>query len=221
MKRLLSITVRPRLKNEILNLKFVRWFNLSIIGSFCLILTTSCASGYFCTLNSRGITPSNKTYYINPIDSTATNYLEFQEYANILKARLNEIGYLENTPQEAFLRIQLQYDMKDPYLSQVDTKAKVYSSSSYTYTTGKQTETPKYKIPILVTIRAFDNKTNTPIWEVTAKDELDRETQIQTVMPWLLSSIKNYIGKNSNGEQTVKIYNTKETREKYNLIWPY
>lgn len=66
----------------------------------------------------------------------------------------------------------------------------------------------KLQIPLLVTIRAFDNKTNKPIWEVLAKDELDRETQIQSVMPWLLSSIQEYIGKNSNGEQTVKIMNT-------------
>ena len=73
----------------------------------------------------------------------------------------------------------------------------------------------------MVTIRAFDNKTNKPIWEVLAKDELDRETQIQSVMPWLLSSIQEYIGKNSNGEQTVKIMNTIKNKEKYNLAWPY
>ena len=85
----------------------------------------------------------------------------------------------------------------------------------------QETETKNYKIPLLVTIRAFDNKTNKPIWEVLAKDELDRETQIQSVMPWLLSSIQEYIGKNSNGEQTVKIMNTIKNKEKYNLAWPY
>ena len=40
-------------------------------------------------------------------------------------------------------------------------------------------------------------------------------------MPWLLLSTKEYIGKSSNGEQTVKIDNSTENKEKYNLIWPY
>lgn len=200
------------------NTNLAKYFSLAIIVYLGLNLT-SCASGYFCTLNSRGEIPSDKTYYIVSVDSTETHYLEFQEYVSILEKRLGEIGYIESNPQKAFLRIQLNYEMGNPYLAKVSATANVYGSNFYA--TGKETETKNYKIPLLVTIRAFDNKTNKPIWEVLAKDELDRETQIQSVMPWLLSSIQEYIGKNSNGEQTVKIMNTIKNSEKYNLAWPY
>ena len=169
------------------NTNLAKYFSLAIIVYLGLNLT-SCASGYFCTLNSRGEIPSDKTYYIVSVDSTETHYLEFQEYVSILEKRLGEIGYIESNPQKAFLRIQLNYEMGNPYLAKVSATANVYGSNFYA--TGKETETKNYKIPLLVTIRAFDNKTNKPIWEVLAKDELDRETQIQSVMPWLLSSIQ-------------------------------
>lgn len=78
-----------------------------------------------------------------------------------------------------------------------------------------------YKIPLLVSIKAFENKSGNPIWEITVKDDLYRETQMQSVMPWLLLSTKEYIGRSSNGEQTIKIDNKKEIKEKYRLIWPY
>lgn len=39
-------------------------------------------------------------------------------------------------------------------------------------------------------------------------------------MPWLLLSTKDkeYIGRSSHGEQTIKIDNTKEIKIKYNLV---
>ena len=67
----------------------------------------------------------------------------------------------------------------------------------------------------------LDTLSNNPIWEVVIKDDLKRETQMQSVMPWLLLGAKEYIGKSSNGEQTVKIDNKKEVKEKYKLVWPY
>jgi hypothetical protein len=72
-----------------------------------------------------------------------------------------------------------------------------------------------------VVIRAFERLTNEPVWEVVVEDDLDRETQMQTVMPWLFLAAKDYFGRSSNGEQTPHIRNTRENREIYQLVWPY
>ena len=234
---------------------------------FCCLCLTSCGSWYYCTLNSRGSSPFDKTYYVMSPDSIVNSTLEFKEYASILKRYLNEIGYAESSPQKASLVIELDYGMGEAYLANSTTAARTYSSTytntniksktnadasvktsasaknnqiniktnangnsntntkigqtSNTYGSTTYGTTNTYKIPLLVTVRAFDNQSGEPIWEVTVKDELDRETQMQSVMPWLLLGVKDYIGKSSNGEQTVKIGNKKETKEKYNLIWPY
>ena len=90
-----------------------------------------------------------------------------------------------------------------------------------TYGNTSETATHTYKIPLYVVIRAFDTLTNEPVWEVVVEDDLDRETQMQTVMPWLLLAAKDYFGRNSNGEQTPQIKNTQENRETYQLVWPY
>ena len=56
------------------NTNLAKYFSLAIIVYLGLNLT-SCASGYFCTLNSRGEIPSDKTYYIVSVDSTETQFL--------------------------------------------------------------------------------------------------------------------------------------------------
>ncbi len=234
---------------------------------FCTYCLTSCGSWYQFTLNSRGSSPVDKTYYVMSPDSIVNSTLEFKEYANILKGYLTEVGYAESSPQKAHLVIELDYGMGEAYLANSTTTASTYSSTytntkikskanagatvnanafvknnqlniktnaygnantntkieqtSNTYGSTTYGTTNTYKIPLLVTVRAFDNQSGEPIWEIKAKDELYRETQMQSVMPWLLLGVKDYIGKSSNGEQTVKIDNKKEIKVKYNLTWPY
>lgn len=183
---------------------------------FCCLGLTSC--GYYCTLISRGNSPLNKTYYITSSDSTTNRSLEFKEYANILKKYLDEIGYSESSPQEASLVIKFDYEMGEAYLFNSTTTAKTKISINSTAKTEYE-KSNTYRIPLSVSIKAFDNQSGEPIWEVIVRDELNRETQIQSVMPWLLLGTKEYIGKSSKGEQKVKITN-KEIREKYNLVWP-
>lgn len=243
-----------------------RFFTVLLSVSFCVIFT-SCGSWYYCTLNSRGSSPLEKSYFVISPDSTSNATLEFKEYANILKEHLNDLGYTEATSQNAALRIELDYGMGEAYLANSTTTANTYSytyaktniksntnakanvktnaytknnqfnintsgnGSSKTNTKIGQTSNTfgsttygtsnTYKIPLLVSIKAFENKSGNPIWEITVKDDLYRETQMQSVMPWLLLSTKEYIGRSSNGEQTIKIDNKKEIKEKYRLIWPY
>ena len=229
-----------------------RLFGIFMCISACLLLFSSCANTYYCTLNSRGVSPAEKTYYVAPQDSTLKYSLEFKEYAEILEEHLNSAGYIETNSKTAALRIELGYGTREAYLesssNSSETVTNIYnnvnitskstpvasanrSSPNYgnyniTYTvpiggTGHGAVTHTYKIPLYVVIRAFETITNEPVWEVVVEDDLDRETQMQNVMPWLLLAAKDYFGRNSKGEQEPRIRNPAENREIYQLVWPY
>lgn len=228
------------------------------------LLLCGCSSSYFySTINSRGYTPENKSYYITSPDVSLAHSLEFLEYAEILKQRLNEVGYCETNQDEASLTIYLDYSLGEPYLADSSTKSTTYSTASVytnassstnrnssatansrgnsrnvnattntsnngsTRTTGYSTSgtttttTHRYKIPVIVSIQAVSNENLNPVWEVIINDYVYRESQLQTVMPWLLLCAQQYFGMSSNGEAFPRIDNKKSIREKYNLIWPY
>ena len=229
-----------------------RLFGIFMCISACLLLFSSCANTYYCTLNSRGVSPAEKTYYVAPQDSTLKYSLEFKEYAEILEEHLNSAGYIQTNSKTAALRIELGYGTREAYLESSSNSSETvtniynnvnitskstpvasanrlspnYGNYNITYTvpiggTGHGTVTHTYKIPLYVVIRAFETITNEPVWEVVVEDDLDRETQMQTVMPWLLLAAKDYFGRNSKGEQEPRIRNTAENREIYQLVWPY
>ena len=235
----------------------------SIFFLMLTLLLTSCGTWYQATLNSRGISPENKNYYITSSDSTVLSTLEFKEYAEILKNRLNESGYMNTSPEESNIVILLDYYLGDPYLagtytgsyhystvnanttiksntnasakanttataSGVKTKAHGNSNTNTSvktsgYSTGYTgtSSTNTYKIPLIVKISAVEKDTNETVWEVSVRDDLYRETQIQSVMPWLILSTQPYFGKSSHGEIVTKVNNTRSIKEQYNLIWPY
>ena len=248
-------------------------FGILLCISASVLLLSGCANSYYCTLNSRGVSPAVKTYYVAPQDSTLKYSLEFKEYAEILKEHLNSSGYEEAHSKTAALRIELGYGMKEAYLESSSTSSGIVTNTynninskstsnvsanpsalkygnysvSYnvpigtnqgtttvtrqestnigpgitTYGSASESTTHTYKIPLFVVIRAFERLTNEPVWEVVVEDDLDRETQMQTVMPWLFLAAKDYFGRSSNGEQTPQIRNTTENRETYQLVWPY
>ena len=229
-----------------------RLFGIFMCISAFLLLFSSCANTYYCTLNSRGVSPAEKTYYVAPQDSTLKYSLEFKEYAEILEEHLNSAGYIETNSKTAALRIELGYGTREAYLesssnssetvtniynnvnitskstpvASADRSSPNYGNYNITYTvpiggTGHGAVTHTYKIPLYVVIRAFETITNEPVWEVVVEDDLDRETQMQNVMPWLLLAAKDYFGRNSKGEQEPRIRNTAENREIYQLVWPY
>lgn len=223
---------------------------------FLPLLLCNCGTWYYSTLNSRGINPIDKTYYISTSDSLQINTLEFREYAEVLKQRLNEVGYIETTPSQAALTILLDYQLGEMYLessysstyssanvnkniksssntnvikgnstnaysTSISTGNTSIKSSEYSTSYTGTTSTNSYKIPLIVSICAINNGNSEPVWEVTVCDNLTRETQMQSVMPWLLLSAQPYFGKSSQGEQITKVNNTREIKERYNLIWPY
>ena len=196
--------------------------------SASVALLSGCANSYYCTVNSRGISPAEKTYYIEPRDPSMRHSFEFEEYATILKEHLDSSGYEEANIKTAALRIELGYGIGDAFpisSAGANTTAPNYGNYSVTYNipigADKGSTTHTYKIPLYVVIRAFETLTNKSVWAVVVEDELDRETQMQTVMPWLLLAAKDYFGRSSNGEQSPRIRNTSKNREKYQLVWPY
>lgn len=74
-----------------------------------VFILQSCTSYYSCSISSFGNHPQTKTYYLIPEDSLLINDLEYIEYANQLKQRLNEVGYIETIPENAEACIKFSY----------------------------------------------------------------------------------------------------------------
>lgn len=237
--------------------------SLLLFSSLSIVLLSSCGTWYQASLNSRGVSPESKSYYITSSDTTIVKTLEFKEYAAVLKSRLNEIGYTESQPNDAAIAIIFDYHLGDTYLAGTTVGSYSYNTANVNtaiksstiatakantrignnkitttasgkastngsikttgysagYTTSSATNT--YRIPLLVMISAVDNNSREAYWEVIVKDDLCRETQMQSVMPWLILSAQPYFGRGTQGEITTKINNTKANKERYNLIWPY
>lgn len=200
------------------SLKFIK---ILVIG--CILFLSGCSpvkttvnnNTYLCTLNARGTTPSNKTYYFSNSSKQIDNELEYKEYLNKLRVILSEIGYIETNHASAELCISLDYQIGNSYRYGNSSVSVSDMYSAYSKTTED------YRMPLLVEIKAYNNNTKTPIWEVIVNDILDRESQLQSVMPFIFLCSQNYFGKTSNGEQAVTLTLTRELEEKYGLIWPY
>lgn len=95
---------------------------------------TSCGSWYYCTVSGFGSTPQETTYYIEPIDSNLIDDLEFQEYAGMLRGRLNESGYRETNSDDAALCVRLGY-----YIGEKEFVGTTTSSGGFSMTNGKIT----------------------------------------------------------------------------------
>ena len=113
------------MKHQVLNK-----FSKTTFFLLATLFLNSCGSWYYCNVSGFGSTPVEKSYYLEPIDSTLVNDLEFLEYAGILRNRLNESGYIENSPQEAALCIRLGYYIGDKELIGSNTYSSGFSTSN-------------------------------------------------------------------------------------------
>ena len=202
-------------------MRFIHLIKFIMVGS--IIFLNGCSpvhhltsnKSYLCTLNSRGTTPSIKTFYFSYNEKQFENELEYKEYLNKLKVILGEVGYIESSQKDAELYIHLDYKIGNSYRYGNSSVSVLNIDSAISKTTED------YKLPLLVEIKAYDNKTKAPIWEVVVNDVLDRETQLQSVISFIFLCSKKYFGKNSNGEQAVVLEYTPELETKYGLNWPY
>lgn len=213
----------------------------------CTILLNGCTPyiTYVCYLNSMGSSPQEKTYYITSGDILLDKSLEYKEYFNHLNLRLSELGYVQTDSTDASLKILFNYkigeqkvhkksvsSLEPVTISTSPTSTTTLSGTQLTFssTSGSTTTTlvPKtsnmetIKYPVSVEISAVDAATNDAIWEITIVDEVERETQIPTMIPYLILCAKDYFGINTQGEKRATITIKKEEAEdKYGLIWPY
>lgn len=102
-------------------------------GIFLSFFLSSCGSYYYCNVNAFGTIPNEKSYYIIPADSTLKGDLEFHEYSNILKNRLNEIGYYEANQNDAKLCIEFSY-----YYGEEKELETTTTTSTSSFTNSKQ-----------------------------------------------------------------------------------
>ena len=130
----------------------------------------SCSSYYYCSVSGFGSTPIEKKYFIEPIDSTLVNDLEFLEYASILRNRLNESGYMEETPQKASLCIRFGYYIGDKELVGTST-----SSGSISLSNGKTTANSTAKANGSANTNLYGNSVST-----TAKASGSSSTVVKT-----------------------------------------
>lgn len=134
-----------------------------------LFMVSSCSyKNFYLAMESRGIQPQNKTYCVLPSDSLNIDYLEFNEYADALKAQLSKLGYAEdqNNPE---LKIYLQYNIGDRFTIGSSSSTNTYQNttsnlSGNTNTTSSETSSVNATVNSfanLVTILGGGDKTKT------------------------------------------------------------
>ena len=134
------------------------------------MLCNSCGKWYYCTVSGFGTTPNEKTYYIVPIDSNLIGDLEFNEYAGILRNRLNESGYRESNSETAALCVKFGYIVGERQF-----EGTVTSSGGFTTTNGKITSNTSANANGTATTNIFGNSVNT-----TANAKGTSSTNIKT-----------------------------------------
>lgn len=67
---------------------------------------------FYMGVESMGSEPSNKTYFIEPPDSSSIDYLEFEYYSSLLKEQLSKLGYIE-TQTNPNIKIFLSYSLEE------------------------------------------------------------------------------------------------------------
>lgn len=129
----------------------------AVIAALCITtLFSSCGSWYYCMVSGFGSTPSETTYYIEPIDANLVNDLEFREYAEILRGRLNESGYREASPNNAALCIRLGY-----YIGEKEFVGTSTSTGGFSMTNGKITANTNANTSGTATTNLYGNSATT------------------------------------------------------------
>ena len=80
-------------------------------------------------VESMGSEPSNKTYFIEPPDSSSIDYLEFEYYSSLLKEQLSKLGYIE-TQTNPNIKIFLIYSLEERLLLGTSTDSYSFQNNS-------------------------------------------------------------------------------------------
>ena len=105
-----------------------------LICVVCTAILSSCNAQCYYSVNGFGSTPQEKTYYLEPKDANLYDNLEYSEYAEVLKKRLSESGYIEVNSESAALCIRFGYNLGDKELVGINS-----ASRSSSWTNGEST----------------------------------------------------------------------------------
>ncbi len=156
-----------------------------------ILFYCSCSKYYYCDVSGYGTTPSIKTYYIEPLDSSLTDDLEFNEYAMMLQERLNESGYQQDAKETAALCIRLHYYIGDKELKLSSTQSRSFSTgnvnvkSNVTYNANGQSNTTIYNNNIKTNAEAQSTKSN----DIKAKQFISNTNTSETTNYYIRDAI--------------------------------
>ena len=131
---------------------------VSFLTIMMVSMLTSCGQWYYCTVSGFGSKPLEMTYYIEPIDSNLNDNLEFHEYANMLKERLNETGYKDTNPEVAALCIRFGQFIGDKEFAGTNTL-----SGGFSLANGNITSNTKANVSGNATTNVYDNRATTTV----------------------------------------------------------
>lgn len=102
----------------------------------CIIsfFACGCSDYFWCSVSGYGTTPQNKTYYVEPIDSSFVNDFQYIEFEQLLKERLNESGYIETAKESAALCVRFSYFIGERELKGISSYS-MTNGSSYSFGT--------------------------------------------------------------------------------------
>lgn len=106
------------------------------------VLLSSCSyKQFYAAVTSRGTIPDDTSYYISHDMGEDVDYLEFKEYAQLLKNNLNDIGYHSQNETSAKLNIHLNYYIGNKEVVSSSSSTSNYSVNSTTWkgTSNKNT----------------------------------------------------------------------------------
>lgn len=202
-----------------------------------VLLLNSC--GYYCYVSSIGSTPQNQSYYILPNNPNLIGDLEFEQYADMLAAALNRVGY-KNVPEEqAWLIIYFDWQIGNMTTETHSTPYTTYNYStvtstnwvsttfgSYPQTTTSTVSTPVTNYvtsnedysPIAVHVIAVDKQTRKQIWKTTINDKLEyNRTTLKSLLPVMLYAGSKYFGQTAEGR--VDLFPSELSEQ--GIAWPY
>ena len=163
-------------------------------------------------------TPQSFTIVSKP--GVEYDYLEFNDYKNVLTSRLEELGYTQAQSEMPGISIVLDYYIGDKFLvarkttvqentqteSKKDDKDKSGDDKKITSRkTSTSTSRSIYGIPVSVEIEAVSNYTNLPVWKIKLESIVADYHQVSEIIPWLINTSQWYIGKSWSGRVLVGV----------------
>lgn len=208
---------------------------LGVILQSCSLTNT-----YYSDIIAVGEEPTAKTFVISTVSESEYDFLTYKEYSNVLKRRLEELGYTYVQDGFAELNISLNFSQGEEFLvSKVTTveqsadsqekkvtsklssastdstiktssEAKIVTNQSVRYITG---------VPVSLVIEAVNSLTNLPVWRVQVESMVERGYQVSEIVPWLINASQWYIGKSWSGRVLVGVGKDLEEHfgQEYNL----